>query len=159
AFVAQVTARTQRARLARPGETARTFTITIAAAGPKTRGRLTIDDPPRPPPTRDVTGDTRHQVVSPPRLPTPPALDPTAPRPPPPPPPPPPAPPPPPSPPAACPPPTAPLPGAAMVGPDRGPSPCRDAADTGVARRLGAPGRRAERRRAERHPRVQRLRR
>src|SRR5690348_15374430 len=47
AFVAEVQARTAKARLAAPGEVARTFRVVVTAArdGRAAQGKLTIDDP------------------------------------------------------------------------------------------------------------------
>jgi hypothetical protein len=95
-FAAQVTGRTTRARLASPGETARTFTIEITASGGAIRGKLTID---KPRAVREVKGGTCDEVISALGLVTALAIDPrasTAPKPPPPPPPSAPSPPPPP---------------------------------------------------------------
>ena len=63
-FAAEVTARTARARLAAPGELARTFTVTLAEEGPLVRGVLTIDDPAGIGGRREVTGSTCTEVAS-----------------------------------------------------------------------------------------------
>ena len=64
AFTGQITARTQRARLAAAGEVARTFSVTISPArGARARGKLVIDDPRGPSASRAVSG-TCEEVVS-----------------------------------------------------------------------------------------------
>src|SRR4051812_35828207 len=56
-FTDQVQARTARARLAGPGETARTFTVSIDTVGARSHGRLTLDDPHGPGSVREVSAD------------------------------------------------------------------------------------------------------
>jgi len=64
AFTGQIMARTQRARLAAPGEVARTFSVIITpAGGARSRGKLVIDDPKGPSASRSVSG-TCDEVVS-----------------------------------------------------------------------------------------------
>jgi hypothetical protein len=96
AFTAEVTARTAKARLASPGEPARSFTVTITTSGKKARGKLIIDDPRGPSSSREVSGESCAEVASALALVTALAIDPnasTAAKPPPPPPKPPPPPP------------------------------------------------------------------
>lgn len=101
AFVAEVTARTAKARLAGAGEAARSFTVTITTRGKRAQGTLVIDDPRGAGGARTVEGDSCGEVASALSLVTALAIDPrasTAARPPPRPPPPAPPPPPPPRP-------------------------------------------------------------
>lgn len=107
AFIAEVSARTARARLAGAGEVARSFTVTIVAAGKRARGTLVIEDPHGAGGHREVSGESCAEVASALALVTALAIDPKAstaakvvPRPPPP----------PPSPPPSLPPPTPPPP-------------------------------------------------
>jgi hypothetical protein len=64
AFVAEVTARTAKARIAGPGEQARAFTVTIVRAGKRARGALVIDDPRGPGGAREVSGESCGEVAS-----------------------------------------------------------------------------------------------
>lgn len=63
-FFDQVRARTAKVRAAAPGEQARTFTITVVEDARKVRGRLTIEDPPAPPASREVSGEQCSEIVS-----------------------------------------------------------------------------------------------
>lgn len=62
-FADQVRARTARARLAGPGEKARTFTVVVTQDRGISRGQLTIDDGEGPLAVREVSGQTCGEVV------------------------------------------------------------------------------------------------
>lgn len=64
AFTAEVGARTARARVAAPGEAARSFTVTIVLAGKKAHGTLVIEDPQGAGGHREVSGESCAEVAS-----------------------------------------------------------------------------------------------
>ncbi len=64
AFTGEITARTAKARAARPGEAARTFTVALEVSGKGARGTLAIEDPHGESAAREVSGDTCAEVVS-----------------------------------------------------------------------------------------------
>jgi hypothetical protein len=64
AFTGEIVARTAKARLARPGEGARTFTVAVEAEGKRARGTLSIEDPHGESAAREISGDTCAEVVS-----------------------------------------------------------------------------------------------
>jgi hypothetical protein len=63
-FTGQVQARTAMARLAAPGEPARTFTVVIDTAGRRSHGKLTLDDPHGPGSVREVSAERCAEIVS-----------------------------------------------------------------------------------------------
>lgn len=63
-FTAEVGARTARARVAAPGEAARSFTVTIVLAGKKAHGTLVIEDPQGAGGHREVSGESCAEVAS-----------------------------------------------------------------------------------------------
>ena len=63
-FVSEVTARTAKARIAAPGEQARSFTVTIELDGKRARGTLVIEDPRGPGASREVSGESCGEVAS-----------------------------------------------------------------------------------------------
>ena len=64
AFLDQVRARTEKARVAAVGEKARTFTVRLTQEGRSIRGRLAIDEPADPASLREVTGERCAEVAS-----------------------------------------------------------------------------------------------
>jgi hypothetical protein len=89
AFTGEITARTAKARPARPGEAARTFTVDVEVSARRVRGTLAIEEPHGESAAREIAGDTCAEVVSALALIAALAIDPkasTAPKPPPPPP-------------------------------------------------------------------------
>lgn len=64
AFTAEVIARTAKARIAAPGEAARSFTVTITRQGRRVRGRLSIADPRGAGGTREMAGESCEDVAS-----------------------------------------------------------------------------------------------
>src|SRR5438105_3354701 len=63
-FLDEVRARTAKARLAAPGEKARSFTVQVKREGRRVRGRLTLEEAGGAPAVRDVRGDRCDEIVS-----------------------------------------------------------------------------------------------
>jgi len=62
-FVSRVTARTQHARLAKPGEDRRTFVVSLQAEGRRTKGSLTLEGPGGRTETREIVAETCEQAA------------------------------------------------------------------------------------------------